>query len=167
MSHWLIYHLTFLVTVGAGLMAGVYFAFSAFVMQSLNQLDNESAADAMNAINRIILRSGFLPLFFISSAIYLILLLVAMSDSSIVGRWLLISASVFYLVGMFLCTVLFNVPLNNQLANSSNNPIQKNKTWNHYMTYWTRWNHVRTVCSLMSMTLSLSFLIFSDFRAVL
>src|SRR5690606_13121244 len=42
--------------IGAGLMAGVYFAFSGFIMRSLDQLGAAAATDAMNAINEVILR---------------------------------------------------------------------------------------------------------------
>ena len=38
--------------IGAGLMAGVYFAFSGFIMRSLDQLGAAPATDAMNAINK-------------------------------------------------------------------------------------------------------------------
>ncbi len=159
MTSWMIHHLTFLATVGAGIMSGVYFAFSGFVMRALDQLDAESAADAMISINKIILKSWFMPLFFGSSMIYLVLLVVAVIDSSIEGRWLLIAASTFYLVGMFLCTVFFNVPLNNRLADSSGDLELKKTTWNQYVIEWTRWNHLRTGCSLASMILGVCFLV--------
>ena len=45
--------------IGAGLMAGIYFAFSSFIMRSLDRLGAANAADAMNAINEVILRSWF------------------------------------------------------------------------------------------------------------
>ena len=50
-------------TLSAGVMAGVYFAFSAFVITSLDKLAASSAAAAMNSINRIIVRSAFMPAF--------------------------------------------------------------------------------------------------------
>ncbi len=53
--------------IGAGLMAGVYFAFSGFIMRCLDQLGASQATDAMNAINEVILRSWFMVLFFDSS----------------------------------------------------------------------------------------------------
>ena len=160
MTTWMIHHLTFLATVGAGVMTGVYFAFSGFVMRALDQLDPESAADAMNSINKIILKSLFMPLFFGSSLIYLALLIVAVLDSSIEGRWILIAASSFYMVGMFLCTVFFNVPLNNRLSDTSGDPELKKTTWNRYVIEWTRWNHLRTGCCLASMIAGIWYLIF-------
>src|SRR5262245_62876496 len=50
--------------VGCGVMAGVYFAFSGFVMTALSRIDQASGVAAMNSINTVILRSLFMPLFF-------------------------------------------------------------------------------------------------------
>ncbi|MEO1331251.1 MAG: hypothetical protein AAFW46_16495, partial [Pseudomonadota bacterium] len=50
--------------LGAGVMAGVYFTFSVFAMRAFAELPPADGAAAMRAINRVILRSAFLPLFF-------------------------------------------------------------------------------------------------------
>ena len=49
--------------LGCGVMAGVYFAFSTFIMTSLDRLDQTAGIAAMNAINVDIVRSLFMPLF--------------------------------------------------------------------------------------------------------
>ncbi len=49
--------------LGCGLMAGVYFAFSTFIMTALGRLDQAAGIAAMNAINVDIVRSLFMPLF--------------------------------------------------------------------------------------------------------
>jgi uncharacterized membrane protein len=49
--------------VGCGVLAGVYFAFSTFVMASLARIAPAAGAAAMNAINVEIVRSLFMPLF--------------------------------------------------------------------------------------------------------
>ena len=71
--------MTLLVTIllwfsalGCGLLAGVYFAFSTFVMTALGQIGQANGVAAMNAINSTILRSLFMPFFFgttLSSAV--------------------------------------------------------------------------------------------------
>ncbi len=53
--------------VSVGIMAGIYFAFSFFIMQSLDALERPMGMFAMQAINRVIQKSLFLPLFFASS----------------------------------------------------------------------------------------------------
>jgi len=111
--------------IGAGLMAGVYFAFSGFIMRSLDQLGAAQATDAMNAINEVILRSWFMLLFFGSTVLYAVLSAIALFDANLAGRWLLFTAGLIYVFGMFLCTAMFNVPLNNFLAEASDDDSTK------------------------------------------
>jgi len=145
--------------MGAGLMAGVYFAFSGFIMRALNQLGPIQATEAMNAINEVILHSWFMVLFFGSTLLYAMLSAYAVFDADQAGRWLLFATGLIYVFGMFLCTVIFNVPLNNRLAQASNDESTKSKTWTLYFKPWTRWNHIRCVCSLVVLTLSMHYLV--------
>lgn len=149
-----------LAALAAGLMAGVYFAFSAFIMKSLDELGSVRAADAMNSINKVILRSWFMTLFFGSTLLYAVLAGYAAFDSDLSGRWWLFAAGLIYVVGMFGCTVLFNVPLNNRLAATTDSDSAKAETWPHYLRYWTRWNHFRTVGSLLTLVLSIQYLVY-------
>lgn len=141
--------------IGAGLMAGVYFAFSSFIMRSLDRLDATCAVDTMNTINEVILRSWFMPLFFGTSLLHLLMAVLALFDWSDPNAPLLLTAASVYLTGMFICTILFNVPLNNWLAKASESDIDKTQLWSHYYKYWTRWNHLRTSSSLIASTLSI------------
>lgn len=144
-----------LAALGAGLMAGVYFAFSTFIMQSLNQLGAAQAADAMNSINKVILNSWFMYVFFGSSLLYAGASIYALLIDDLPGRWFLFGVGALYVVGMFLCTAMFNVPLNNRLAASAHEANAKTHTWLHYRKVWTRWNHVRSVASLASLLLTI------------
>ena len=63
--------------LGSGVIAGVYFAFSGFIMQSFSKIDASQAIAAMNSINKTILRSLFMPLFFGSSIISVLLIIIA------------------------------------------------------------------------------------------
>lgn len=144
--------------IGAGLMAGVYFAFSVFIMQSFNRLDPANAVDAMKAINKAILRSWFMPLFFGSTFLYLFLSILAIFNWSDANAPLLLTAGLTYFGGMFLCTVFFNVPLNNQLEKTKKNGIDTTEFWSYYYKYWTRWNHLRAASSLIACALNITLL---------
>lgn len=139
--------------LGSGLMAGVYFAFSAFIMKAFDTLETAHAVSAMNAINEVILRSLFMPLFFASTIISLLLGVAAFVYRDEAGAVLALIAGLVYFVGMFVCTVVFNVPLNNTLSNLD--PVSGNaqQTWSHYLNKWTQWNHLRTVSSLVTCAL--------------
>ena len=49
--------------IGCGLLAGLYFAFSTFIMTALGRIGQVSGIMAMNAINAVIVQSLFMPLF--------------------------------------------------------------------------------------------------------
>ena len=144
-----------LAIISFGFIGGVYFAFSFFVMQSLKKTSAPDAIRTMNTINLRILKSPFMLLFFFSSFIALILFL----ENSI--SYTLISkegfSSLIFLGGMFLCTALKNVPLNNKLAEFDlNDPLSNPKIeWNYYYKNWIKWNHIRTVSCFLSMALLL------------
>lgn len=145
--------------ISAGLMAGVYFAFSGFIMQSFDQLGARLATDAMNAINKVILRSWFMPLFFGSTLMFAVLSVISLLNVELAGRWLLFAAGLIYVAGMFFCTLFFNVPLNNRLEKVRHDDNAKSDTWTLYLKHWTRWNHVRCVCSLVALILSVQYLV--------
>jgi uncharacterized membrane protein len=148
-----------LAAICAGLMAGIYFAFSAFIMRAFDQLGAASAAAAMNSINRVILRSWFMPLFFGSTLICAALAVVALVETELGGRWLLFAGGATYVVGMFACTVLFNVPLNDRLARAGNERGARADYWPQYLQRWTRWNHLRGASSLAAMVLLMYYLV--------
>ena len=60
----------------------------------------------------------------------------------------MLAASLLYLLGCFGVTMVFNVPLNNQLAAVA--PAQEAAAWSRYLDVWTIWNHVRTLASIVS-----------------
>ncbi|WKY30582.1 hypothetical protein [Pseudomonas donghuensis] len=49
--------------LGCGLMGGLFFAFSNFVMQALERIPAQSAVTAMQSINQVVLNRLFLSLF--------------------------------------------------------------------------------------------------------
>jgi len=54
-------------------------------------------------------------------------------------------AGLIYVAGMFLCTIVFNVPLNDRLA--AVDSASAALVWMRYLKEWTMWNHVRTIAS--------------------
>ena len=56
--------------------------------------------------------------------------------------------SLLYIIGCFLVTMVFNVPLNKALARTDANNPDSVSLWRHYLHRWTFWNHVRTGASL-------------------
>ena len=136
--------------VGCGVMAGVYFAFSGFVMTALSRIDQASGVAAMNSINTVILRSLFMPLFFGTTVVALILAVVAFFRWGTPGALSMLVGGVAYVLGMFVVTMLLNVPLNNVLQAAQPSIADAATTWARYLREWTMWNHVRTVASIVA-----------------
>ena len=132
--------------VSVGLMAGIYFAFSVFVLQALDAAGRPVGMAAMQSINRIILKSAFLPLFFASSLACLLLAVFGVMHWASAGAWQMVIGGALYLVGMLVVTAAANVPLNNALE----------AMWRRYMARWLPWNHVRTVSCTVSLVLLIS-----------
>lgn len=139
-------------TIACGIMAGVYFAFSTFVMSSLDRLGPSAAIAAMNAMSVTITRSLFMPLFISSTLCSLALIIIAAAGWVPNGsRLIILIGSVVYVAGMFGVTALFNVPLNDGLAAFDFHGVDAASTWAQYLQEWIRWNHVRTVASCTAM----------------
>jgi uncharacterized membrane protein len=56
--------------------------------------------------------------------------------------------SAIYLIGTFLVTMVFNVPLNNELASVESTGAAAAEAWARYVGRGTRWNHLRTGAAL-------------------
>ena len=136
--------------LGSGLMAGLFCAFSNFMMKALASLSPATGVATMQAINALILNPAFFAVFFGTAILSLIAL--AMGIGSIdqpVSRWAIVGGSV-YVCGCFAVTALFNVPLNNRLAAVDAGSEEAVAVWDDYRVRWTRWNHVRSISTIVS-----------------
>jgi uncharacterized membrane protein len=139
--------------LGCGLLGGLYFAFSAFVMTALGRIDPAAGISAMNAVNETIVRSWFMPLFLGTTAASLALAGLALARWQAPAALMMVVGGVIYIVGMFVVTMVFNVPLNNALAGATPNDPATGSLWARYLSDWTFWNHVRTIASTVSSAL--------------
>ncbi|KWF02175.1 hypothetical protein WL80_28965 [Burkholderia ubonensis] len=133
--------------IGCGLMAGVYFAFSTFVMTSLGRLAPAAGVAAMNAINVDIVRSLFMPVFLGTTLASLALAILALLNRSEPGAIWIVAGGAIYVLGMFGVTMVFNVPLNDALSATDASSAEGAAFWARYLRDWTVWNHARTVAS--------------------
>lgn len=141
---------TLAAALGTGLMAGLFFAFSAFVMTALGRISPPAGISAMQSVNVTILNPVFFLVFFGTAALSALLAAVAVMDWSRPGAAWLLAGAALYLGGCILVTMIFNVPLNNALAASNAEAPEAAAVWTNYLSVWTAWNHVRTVACLAS-----------------
>lgn len=129
-------------------MAGIFFAFSTFVMRALSRLPAKEGIAAMQAINVTVLNTWFFTAFFGTAAACLVLAVLALTGETGDQPIYLVVGSTLYLLGTLLVTIVFNVPLNNRLAKVDPESADGFAVWTHYLVRWSRWNHVRTTTSL-------------------
>jgi uncharacterized membrane protein len=139
--------------LGAGLMAGVYFAFSAFIMTSLERIPQAAGVAAMQSINKVILSSAFMPVFWGTTLAGLALAIIGFIRWGEPGALALLAGGIIYVVGMFVFTVIFNVPLNNALDAVDPAGTEAAAIWARYLRDWTFWNTVRTIACLLASAL--------------
>jgi uncharacterized membrane protein len=134
--------------LGSGLIGGIFFAFSTFIMTAFAAIPTENGIAAMNAINRVIVRSWFMPVFLGTVLVAAVLVVLAIRQWSLVPSGLIMAGAALYIVASFISTIVFNVPLNDKLATFPGNEPAAVAFWATYLKDWTFWNHVRTVASL-------------------
>ena len=139
--------LTVLGVLGTGLVAGVFCAFSAFVMRGLAALPPAQGVAAMKAINVTALRPAFMLVFLgsaVLSTVLAVVTFVLLPDDGTVG---LLLGSALYLVGSFGVTMVANVPRNEALMKLDPGTPEAAAYWPTYVREWTMWNHVRMIAS--------------------
>jgi uncharacterized membrane protein len=102
---------------------------------------------AMNAINVDIVRSLFMPLFLGGTLAAAALAVMAVLRWGEPGAMVMLAGGVLYVVGMFVVTMVFNVPLNDALAAADPSSPEAASLWARYLKDWTFWNHVRTAAA--------------------
>lgn len=142
--------LPLLTCLGAGLVGGVFFAFSAFVMKALAQLPVQHGLAAMQRINVTVLNPVFMAVFVGTAVLAAICVFAGFFPWGTPRSLLLLVAGLAYLVGGFGVTAAFNVPRNERLARLDPDSEQATTYWPLYVHEWLFWNHVRTVATLVS-----------------
>jgi uncharacterized membrane protein len=147
----LIFPLTFLAAIGSGLMAGLFFIFSATIMRALDKLPVPQGMAAMNSINVTIINPIFLTLFLGTALLCVALIILALAKWGGAPSVWLIAGSVIYLAGSIAVTTIFNVPLNNALETTALDSAEAATMWTRYMAEWVPWNHLRTIACTASL----------------
>jgi uncharacterized membrane protein len=147
-DHPVLQALTFGTALGCGVSAGVFFAFSSFVMSGLARIPAASGIAAMQSINVTAQRPALMTLLFGTAAATVPLMVIAVRHRGEHPTALLLIGGLLYLVGTIGLTGGYHVPLNNALARLDPDSANAAAQWHDYVRDWTRWNHVRTLSSL-------------------
>lgn len=139
--------------LGTGLIAGVFFAFSSFVMPALARLPHAQGIASMQSINVVVLNRSFLSVFAGTAGLCLVLAVLSLLSWSASGSTLRLAGSALYVIGTFLVTMVCNVPMNNALDKVSPESAQAVQAWSHFIPRWTMWNSIRATAALAATTM--------------
>ena len=144
---WTLYVCLFL-ALWSAVIGGVFSAFSEFVMAGLLRTAPTGGIEAMQHINRTVIRTQFVA-GILSIALFSVLF-AAYSTTVFEGAALiaLILAPGIYLPTVFFMTMFGNVPMNNKLARLEHTSAEAEAYWDEYGRDWTRLNHIRTLGSV-------------------
>ena len=147
----ILFVLTFAGALGAGLVAGVFYAFSSFVMPGLRRITPAEGLRAMQSINVTAVMPAFMAGFMGTTALSVVLVawgLVDWGDSH--AGWLL-AGGLLYLIGSFALTASYQVPRNNALNELDSASTDSHERWRAYDRAWTAGNHVRALAAAGAM----------------
>jgi len=139
--------LTFASALGCGLVAGIFFAFSNFVMKALARVPSAQGIAAMQSINVVVLNKLFFAVFFGTALCCLVLAIISFVRWQKPGASYLLAGSLLYLIGTIGVTIVCNVPLNDALAAVDASSADAGSVWTNYLKNWTVWNHLRTIAA--------------------
>ncbi len=145
-----IFVVTFLAALGTALLAGNFFAFSAFLMRALGGLSAERGIVAMQAITVAIKWPVFLILFFGTAALCAVLAGSALLHWGTPGSCYLLAGTLLFLLGTFAVTMMRNVPFNRELIAVAPDTKEARDLWKRFQASWSLWNHVRTISAFLA-----------------
>jgi uncharacterized membrane protein len=151
-----------LATLLCSLVAGLLFAFAVVIMPGIRSLDDRGFIRAFQAIDRVIQNGQPLFMFgWVGSALAVIAAAVlGMWEVSGSARLFIIVATLLYVLGVQLPTVVINIPLNNEMQKLDPDAMDEPTRLRARAAFearWNRWNAIRTACaSLASVVLMLA-----------
>ncbi len=153
-TDWIIYACLIL-GLSSALVGGVLKGFSEFIMKGLQLTDPSGGIEAMQHINRTVMRTEFIFSFMALAPLTIGMAAYSWISLSGIERGLIVSACLIYISTVFLVTILGNVPMNNRLARLPFSSAEAEVYWKEYGRKWTQLNHVRTVGSIITSVLFL------------
>ena len=139
--------------LASGLVAGVFFAFSSFVMKALGRLPANHGISAMQSINIVVINPLFLGVLFGTAIGCTVLAVISFLNWGDPRAAKVFIGSLVYLLGTISVTMALNVPLNDALAAADPNTSEGANVWARYLKRWTAWNHLRSAAALITAAL--------------
>lgn len=152
--------LTLIAALTCGLIGGIFYPFSTFVMKALRRLPADAGIAAMQTINITVITPWFLAPFLLAAVACIAVIAAALLRWQEPDTLFLLGGGALYLIGSFLVTFVFNIPRNEALASVVPTDTDSATYWAEYLSSWTFWNHVRTATALAAAALLIIALVY-------
>jgi len=135
----------FTATITAGLIAGLFYAYSCSVLPGLARADDRTFVEGMRGINIAIINGWFFLSFIGTMVLMVVAAVLHFPEGSRAPLPWIIAAAVIYLLTSFVVTGVLNVPLNNQLEAAAASGTDFAAIRAQFEAPWLRWNLVRAL----------------------
>ncbi len=145
-----------------GLTAGLCFTWSNAVTPGIGQIDDFGFLNSFQAMNRAIINGIFLFVFF--SPVFTLFLSTFLFKSNPTSFWFLLIGALLFFFGVALVTIFGNVPLNEMLDKTNLealSTIELKELRTKFENPWNQFHTIRTLSSIVSLTLLLLGLVYS------
>jgi uncharacterized membrane protein len=152
----------FLSVLLSALITGLLYGYACSVNPGLYKLSDFCYLNAMQSINREIQNPVFFLSFFGSALILPLTAWNIYHHASPISFYFMLGAGILYLVGVLGVTVFGNIPLNETLAEFNMDvasPGDLSHQRNLFEATWDRYHILRTVCSILSLILTITAII--------
>ncbi|MEO6221461.1 MAG: DUF1772 domain-containing protein [Ginsengibacter sp.] len=145
-----------LTTTCTALMAGLFYSYSYSVVPGFKLLNDTEYIAGMQSINKAIQSPVFFICFFGALLLWPVSTYLNYFQHPPLRFWLLLTATILYLTGVFGVTIFGNIPLNNtlekfNLLNASKDTISLQRAI--FEGRWNNLNLIRTISSILSLVL--------------
>lgn len=136
-------------------ISGFFYAYQVSVIRGLDVIEPQAAIRAMQGINAEVRNVWFAPSFFGSLVASIAMVLVALLVKRRSDAVIYAAVVVIYGAGAFLLTAMWNVPLNQGLAQKviPSDAMEAAQVWKNYRDPWMLGNTVRMACSFVCLLL--------------
>lgn len=140
--------LTVVGLLGSALNAGIFYAFSSFVMPGLERMPAAGGMAAMQSMNITAVRPAFMSVLFGTALVSVVLGVCAVRGWGASWAVPVLVGSVQYLLGAIVLTIAFHVPLNDALAALDPAAPDSAPVWGDYLRRWSLGNQLRWLLPL-------------------
>ena len=156
----------FLSVLFCALTTGFILTYSIVIMPGLSKLDDKAFIKAFQVTDRIIQNNQpiFILIWLGSIISVFSTIIVSIFSLGILEAWLIIFASVVYLLGVQVITITIHLPLNRRIQNIDINSTNSQTLSDERKNFETKWNYFNNIRTGIALFVVLIFLLILTMR---